>query len=177
MRGVIRVLGDGAQTAASATETTAGCPHHAAQPAPHSFAERGAYLFQTMGCTKCHGDGGRGGIQNANYVKDTVPALNVLADRMLLFEKGDADLAVGMLEKHVDPTTQAASPPFPRYEGFLAQYNAVRTLIRDGNPAAKKNADGPAPPMSMPAWGDQLSSEDIDAVIAYLIRQFPWDEE
>ena len=178
MRGVIRVVGDNAETSALAIATdTASCAHHAPQPAVHSLAARGALLFQTKGCVKCHGDGGRGGVKNTNYVKDTVPALNVLAERMMLFEKEDADLVIGLLEKHIDPKSQAAEPPFPSYSRFLAQYDSVTSLIRNGNPAGKKDPGGPVPPMSMPAWGDQLSSEDIDAVITYLIGQFTWEEE
>lgn len=175
MRGLIRVLGNEADTPASAIDTST-CPHHAPQPALRSLAERGAYLFQAKGCVKCHGDGGRGGIQNPNYLKDTVPALNILAELMMLFQKEDAELVVALLEKRVDPATQAGRQPFPRYEGFLAQYNAIRNLIRDGIPAAKKDPNGPVPPLSMPAWGDQLSAEDTDALIAYLIGQFPWEE-
>ncbi|MBI3181516.1 MAG: cytochrome c, partial [Myxococcales bacterium] len=111
------------------------------------------------------------------YLKDTVPALDELAERMMLFERGEAALVVGLIEQRADLTSLADRPPFPRYRGFLAQYGAIQQLIRNGKPAAKKDPAGPTPPLQMPAWGGQLSAEDIDGLIAYLIRQYPWDDE
>lgn len=173
MRGLVRVIGDGKPAVAAERRD---CPHHASPPIFHSLAERGAHLFATKGCANCHGEAGRGGVRNPNYVKDTAPALDVLAERMMLFDKTEADLIVNLIEKRADLHALANGPPFPTFARFLAQYDAVRGVIRNGNPAAKKDARGPAP-LQMPAWGDQISAEDIDAVIAYLIGRFRWEEE
>lgn len=179
MRGTVIVLNpDGSRPEKQPRPTQ--CAHR--QPSGEDrtgipIVERGRHLFENAGCVGCHGPGGRGGVPNPNYIRDTVPALDVLAERMMLFEREDADKVVDLLAKRTDPTLLADRPPFPRYAGFLAQYNAVLDVIRKGSAAAKKDPAGPIPPLQMPTWGQQLSREDIDAVIAYLISEFRWEEE
>jgi hypothetical protein len=131
--------------------------------------ERGRWLFHQKGCMTCHGVGGRGGVPNYNYVNDTVPALNTLAEKMFLFFPEDVDAVVDLLERGVPLESVEDDPPLPRFGATLAQYESVRKVIRRGNPAGKKDPAGPPPPLEMLAWQYRLSESDIDAVIAYLL--------
>jgi mono/diheme cytochrome c family protein len=140
------------------------------------FAERGKQLFDSMGCAACHGAEGRGGIDNLNYVLGTVPQLNEMADRLMLFDPEDAAAAIELLEQGTDLASLERDPPFPGYARFVAQYGAVEGVIKNGAPAAKKDAAGPTPPLQMLAWGDRLSDADIRALVAYLIELYDWEE-
>lgn len=121
----------------------------------------------------CHGQEGRGGVANWNYIKDTVPALNSLAERLMLFDTEDVNAIVAEIERGHNLDSLADSPPIPRYNAFLAQYHAVRDVIHRGNPPGKKDASKSAPPLEMLAWGQRLSESDIDAIIVYLLTLKP----
>lgn len=146
-------------------------------PQGASRAARGKWLYRRMGCVACHGPEGRGGVPNWNYVKDTVPPLNTLAERLMLFEPEDVEAVVEEMERGVDLKSLVDDPPVPRFNVVLAQYNSVRDVIRRGNPAGKKDPQGVVPPLDMPAWGQRLSDADIDYIIAYLLTLQPWEEE
>jgi mono/diheme cytochrome c family protein len=140
------------------------------------LVDRGAWLFETNGCFSCHGESGRGGIRNPNYVKDSVPDLETLAERMYLFYPEDVEAVVAALERRIPLDQLLDEPPVPRYRAVLAKYEAIRNLIRQGNPAGKKHEEGRAPPLNMPTWGQRLSDSDIDALIAYLLTLEPSDQ-
>jgi len=36
--------------------------------------------------------------------------------------------------------------------------------------------EGPIPPLYMPSWEMHLSEKEINAVLAYLISEFPWED-
>jgi mono/diheme cytochrome c family protein len=141
-----------------------------------SFAERGKHVFDAMGCAACHGPEGTGGINNLNYVLGTVPPLNEMADRLMLFDPEDARAAVELLENGTDLGSLQQDPPFPDYARFAAQYGAVVGVIKNGAPAAKKDPSGVTPPLQMLPWADRLSDEDIRAIVAYLIELYDWEE-
>lgn len=146
-------------------------------PARASRVERGKWLFHQKGCFTCHGPGGRGGVRNWNYIKGTVPALNTLAERLMLSDREDANVIVAQLEQGVALESLSNSPPIARFNVFLAQYRAIRDVIRKGSPPGKKDPRGPIPPLEMPTWGHKLSEADINAIIAYLMTLQPWEEE
>lgn len=128
-----------------------------------------------MGCSGCHGPEGIGGVENLNYVLGTIPSLNELADRLLLFEPEDATIAVDLLDRGVDLASLEQNPPFPDYGRFVAQYGAIANVIKNGATAAKRDPDGIAPPLNMPAWGSVLSDSDIREIVAYLISLYDWE--
>lgn len=144
-----------------------------AAPSEKGLVPRGRWLFWRNGCFTCHGPQGHGGVSNPNYVKKTVPALDVLAERMFLFFPEDRQTIVKTLEQGIPLQNLANDPPVPRFGAVLAQYDAVRKVIENGNPAGKLDPEGPTPPLQMRPWGQRLSERDIDAVIAYLITLEP----
>ncbi len=130
---------------------------------------RGAWLFRQKGCVTCHGTGGEGGIHNWNYVNDTVPALNNLSEKMFLRSRDDVRAIVDLMEQGSPLESFADAPPVRRFNVVLAKYKTIRDVIKKGNPAGKKDPEGPAPPLEMPAWETRLSEHDIDAIIEYLL--------
>ena len=145
--------------------------------APEEFMARGEYLFGTLRCNVCHGKGGRGGMPNPNYLKDTVPALNTLAETLQLWEQEDAEIIIKLLQDGADLTTLEDDAPVERFPIVLAQYEAIRGRIHDGSVPGKRDVKGPEPPLQMPTWGTNISDPDVDAIIAYLLSQYPWEEE
>ena len=140
------------------------------EPAPDAQAgvvDRGKWLYRHQGCFLCHGPEGRGGVPNRNYIKDTVPHL-ALAEWMKL-EAEDIGPILDQLKRGVRLEALEGAPPVPQFNVALAQYQSVHQLIRNGNPAGKKDPKGPKPPLNMPHWGQQLTDADIDALIAYLL--------
>lgn len=146
-------------------------------PAPDaSVVERGKWLFHKVGCFTCHGAEGKGGVPNWNYIKDTVPALNTMADKLKLFYPEDATIIVDALESGVPLDSLSEDPPVPRFNLVLAQYHSVKDVIRKGNPPGKKDPKGPEPPLQMLPWSHRLSDRDVDSIIAYLLTLQPWED-
>lgn len=148
-------------------------------PAPVKYAskvEKGKASFLKFGCVACHGKNGQGGIENPNYIKKTIPALNTLAEKMLLFEKEDVEKIVNYLEQGVQLETLAQEAPVPRFSAVLAQYKSVKDTIKKGIKAGKLDPNGAEPPLYMPTWGTRLSDEDIGGIIAYLLSIYPFEE-
>ncbi|MCS6860840.1 MAG: c-type cytochrome [Abditibacteriales bacterium] len=135
---------------------------------------RGRELFRREGCALCHGLGGKKGILSKNYVKDRVPDLATLAERLLLYEPEDVEavlpaLAAGQSLDKVDKLD------LPNPAPVVAKYADARKVILDGNPGGKKDEKG-VQPIDMPAWKDTLTEPDINRIIAYLLTLYPWEE-
>lgn len=153
------------------------CDHTHQDNLPDSFIERGQTLYNSTGCITCHGQSGRGGIYNPNYVNNFVPTLEDLAEKMRLFWQEDAETVIKLLENNADMNEQLEDPPFRQYNRFLAQYESIINKINDGaHDLQKADTAGPQPPLFMPAWEYQLSNEEMNAIVAYLINQASWEE-
>lgn len=119
-------------------------------PAPDPQAgvvERGKWLFRQQGCFLCHGPEGRGGVPNRNYLKDTIPLLAV-AEWMKL-EPEDVTSLLEPLRRGVRLETLEGSAPVPQFTVVLAQSQSMQALIRNGNPAGRKDPRQPAPPLNV----------------------------
>ena len=159
------------------TPPPAACSHDFEEPPQEDMIRWGRYLHQKMGCITCHGVEGRGGIVNVNYIKETVPPHNTLAEKFFLEEEEDARVFIDLLVKGVDFDQLEEQPDIPRFILVLTQYRAAKELIRKGKHCAKLDATGPDPPRQMPAWEERLSERDIDAIISYLLTLYPWEED
>ncbi len=137
---------------------------------------QGGALYRKY-CVACHGADAKGGVANINYVKKTVPALNLLAERMFLETPQDAAKVAELLEKGVDIT--AMSPPLdvPNRGRVLAQYRAILNVIKKGSIAGKEDPKGPEPLLHMPTWSEVLTRKDIDSILSYLLKLYPWASE
>lgn len=132
---------------------------------------KGKALYEKY-CIACHGIDARGGVGNLNYVKKTVPALNMLAQRMFLEEPADANKVAELLEKGTDITTMSPPLDVPNRGRVLAQYRAIVNVIQKGSVAGKADPKGPEPLLHMPSWGERLTKKDIDGVLSYLLKLY-----
>lgn len=128
-------------------------------------------------CIACHSEGAIGGVKNINYAKKTVPALNTLAEKMFLEYQEDAEYVADLLKKETDIVNMSPALDVPAARRVLAQYQAIKEIIKNGSPAAKEDTLGPTPPLHMPGWATGLSDKDIDSIISYLLGLYPWEEE
>jgi mono/diheme cytochrome c family protein len=178
MKGFIRIGEEGTIPASSPSVAAGLCAHDfPSLPRQSPLTDLGRDLFERKGCIACHGESGRGGVSNPNYIKFTVPGLDSLAERMYLYGPEDVETVIDFLEEEIDLKTLEDDPPFRRYNRFLAQYQSVSDVIRIGKPAGRRDTTGVHPPLNMPSWDAVLSDRDIDALIAYLLTQYPWEDE
>lgn len=152
-------------------------PGELVKPPREDMIGWGRYLYQKLGCFTCHGVNGKGGIQNLNYIKITVPAHDIFAEKLFLEEEEDADEFVNLLLDGVDINELEEQPDIPRFKIVQTQYEAAKELIRKGKEAVKLDMSGPEPPRQMPSWQAVLTEYDIDAIIAYLLTLYPWEED
>lgn len=134
----------------------------------------GKWIYR-RNCSTCHGAEAAGGIANPNYIKGTFPVLRTLAERMKICDAEENRAIIEYLSKGVD-LEKVEPAPCPKYNVFLAQYRAVRDIIRKGSKAGKKDPKGPDP-QDMPTWGNQLTDDEINSVIAFLLTLQVWEEE
>lgn len=139
-----------------------------------SVHEEGKLLFVALGCSACHGLNGAGGVRNPNSITETVPALDTMADRMLLFEREEAEAVLALLEAEVDLEAVEESP-FPRFTAFRAQFKSVCHLIGEGRESAALDPAAPSPPLVMPRWQERVDERQIHALMAYLITLQDWE--
>lgn len=169
MQGSLQVTDGGARVEPPPALTRPGGDYWSTvPPGPGAVqAARGAALYRRSGCVTCHGEGGRGGVRNPNSMNAAVPELATLARRTFLFSAADVAAFRAALD---GPVPLATAPPgLPLYRAVTTQYLATRQLVRDGRSSTKLDADGPRPPLDMPAWGARLTDSEVDAVLAYLL--------
>ena len=129
----------------------------------------GEYLYQTMGCMTCHGIAGRGGVENYNYIKETVPAHNRTAEKIFLTDAEDRRAFLEMIRKGDDLNDSDRLQDISRSRLVMARFKAAVKLINDGKNAAPMDVNGPDPPLQMPAWQNKLSRRQIHAIMGYFI--------
>lgn len=177
MRGIVRVVRNTTDIVLSDTKISSECILHDPPENFTSFVAKGEYLYTYKGCVACHGDKGKGGVNNPNYVNEFVPHLDNLADKMKIYWEEDADTIIKLFESNVDFMSLEDEPPIDNYSRFLAQYQSISNKILNGSPVVQKlDTEKPEPPLTMPAWEEQLSENDINSILAYLISLYPWDE-
>jgi mono/diheme cytochrome c family protein len=147
------------------------------KPTEAEVVALGEYLYQAMGCVTCHGVAGRGGVKNYNYIKETVPAHHLTAEKLFLTGEDDRATFLGLLQKGADPGSPGEPPNISRYRLVTSRFTAAVELIEGGKNAARLDMAGPDPPLQMPAWKNKLSRKEIHAVMGYFISLFPGDED
>jgi mono/diheme cytochrome c family protein/plastocyanin len=172
MKGTLTV-GSGASVAAEVL-----CEENHTNP-PASMTnilEKGHYLFDNKGCVTCHGVDGVGGVPNFNYAKGTVPALNTLASKMTLESKNEVDAFIKAIDQKEEPSKDKPAPGVSNWLLSFAQYQSVVKTILGGSPPLKADAQGPEPPLFMPAWKEKLDKAQMNSIIAYLLSQQKFEE-
>lgn len=157
--------------------TDVDCPHDLTEPPREDMIQWGRYLYRKNGCATCHGTEGKGGVRNFNYVKNTIPAHDTLAEKFFLEEREEAEAFIELLLNRIDLDSLDQIPDIPQFTIVLTQYKTARDLITKGKHCAKLDSAGLVPPLHMPSWREVLSDHDVDSIIAYLLTLYPWEEE
>ena len=157
----------------------AACAHENVEELiPENMLEKGKFLYSNLGCMTCHGNDGIGGIENYNYAGGLIPAHANLAEKFFLEDEDEIDAFVDLLTHDIDLNSIDGIPEdIPQFRISLVQYNAAKELIRIGKHCAKLDENLAEPPLQMPSWDVWLPDNDIDAVIAYLLTLYDWDED
>ena len=143
-----------------------------------SFVNNDKLLFNDKGCFMCHGQNGKGGVNNPNYALKFIPTLSTLANKLKISSKEEADILIKLLENGADLEKLIDDPPFPSFNRFYAQYCSITLKIRDGAPVVQKaDPNSYTPPLCMPSWEYHLTQNDINSIISYLINSYDWENE
>lgn len=142
-----------------------------------SLVNHGAYLYLEKGCVTCHGPEGQGGIANPNSVNSPVPAHNTTAEKLFLASEEDAEIFIELIEE-VGDLSEIEEPPegISRFPVVRARYDNAKEIIRKGRYSSKAALDGPEPPLQMPAWQYIVEEREVDALLAYFVSLYLWEE-
>jgi mono/diheme cytochrome c family protein len=177
MQGWIVVTPAGAKPATPRPIACSLCLPAFERPEAARAVALGEYLYQTMGCMTCHGIAGRGGVDNYNYIKKTVPAHDHTANKLFLADAEDREAFLALIQQGADLNHPAEPPDITRYRLVMSRFNAAVKLIESGKNAARLDLAGPEPPLQMPAWQDRLSRRQIHAIMGYFISLMSDDED
>jgi plastocyanin/mono/diheme cytochrome c family protein len=151
-------------------------PDYGPPPVTDRLAELGAYLYLQKGCITCHGPEGRGGIDNPNSTKTTVPDHSTTASKLFLASHEDADAFIELVQREPDLTAIDEPPDIERFPIVVARFANAEEIIRTGRYSAKLEPDGPEPPLQMPAWKYLVEEREIDALLVYFVSLYEWEE-
>jgi nitrate reductase gamma subunit len=137
--------------------------------------ERGKIIFTQQACFICHGVEGKGGIENPNYINDTTPALNTMAEKMNLYYPEDVEAVLKILNEGKS-LTEIEDLDVPQAFIVKPKYEIILDTMLEGRESGKKDPDG-IQPINMIPRKDLLTKNEIHDVIAYLLSIYPWEEE
>jgi len=137
--------------------------------------ERGRAVWRRFGCAGCHGQQGQGGIANANAQGGKVPSLTKYGPTVV-----DDKEAAGKLYQAIDAAYRKGVSLADNADEAFDGFRAVRKTIREGVVSSPANERLPNPPLSMPAWKETLTDQQISDLVAYIVSLCPdkvWDED
>jgi plastocyanin/mono/diheme cytochrome c family protein len=178
MRGWLVVTAEGEVVVEPPPVACTLCLPDAGPPPPRGeLVDFGEYLYRSKGCVTCHGPEGRGGVTNLNSASVTVPRHDTTARKLFLNEIDDAEAfieTVGLVE---DLDSLDDPPDVSLFQVVHARFDNAKQIIREGRFTARLDPSGPAPPLQMPAWELLIDERDMDALLAYFVSLYPWEEE
>ncbi|MBI4370213.1 MAG: c-type cytochrome [Elusimicrobia bacterium] len=122
----------------------------APDPALDSAVARGKHVYEKYGCAGCHGVEAKEGRRNFNALGQGQDA--AAPDQI-------AEMAKGR-----EPTLPDTVGTFTRDELKLKIQNGVPS-----NNIVKFKADGPTPPLYMPAWKEKIKGQELEDLVTYLL--------
>jgi len=157
-----------------------GCPlcvpDYGPPPETDRLVELGSYLYLQKGCITCHGPEGRGGIENPNSTKTTVPDHHTTAQKLFLTSQEDADAFIDLVQHEPDLEALDEPPEINRLPIVVTRFANAEEIIRTGRYSAKLEPEGAEPPLQMPAWQYLVEEREIDALLVYFVSLYPWEE-
>lgn len=153
------------------------CVSDFTRPPENDLIALGEHVYFGYSCYACHGIEGRGGVKNFNYAKKTIPAHNTTVNKLFLKTEEDAIIFNELLCKDYNLENLEEDPDIFLFNMVLARYNALKEIIKNGSLPEKLDTEIPEPPLWMPAWLYKLTEREIEALIAYFIDLYNWDED
>lgn len=150
-------------------------PVDVALPSGASMLDLGAHLYQQKGCLTCHGPEGRGKIPNVNSAKGVVPDHETTAEKLFIRSPEDAALFIELIESKADIDLED-DPGIVAFPAVVARYENAKEIIRKGRYTSKRDPGGPEPPLQMPAWQHLIDERQIDAILAYFVSLYDWED-
>ncbi|MBI2069135.1 MAG: c-type cytochrome [Elusimicrobia bacterium] len=120
------------------------------EPKYASAIERGRYVYNKFGCAGCHGIDAMGGRRNFNAQGPG--------------QDPEAADQVAEMAKGKEPDLKETMGTFTREE--------LKHKIQKGVPSTdivRFKADGPTPPLYMPAWKEKIKGQDLEDLVTYLL--------
>lgn len=177
MRGWIVVSGPGEDPVQPPPILCTLCrPDDLPPPTASDLVEIGSYLYVAKGCVTCHGPEGQGGIVNVNSANSPVPAHNTTAEKLFLETPDDAEAFIQLLQATGDLSSLEEPPEIHLFPVVRTRFDNAKEIVRKGRYSSKIDAGGPEPPLQMPAWKFIVEEREIDALLAYFVSLYPWDE-
>lgn len=149
-------------------------------PPGDDLVELGGYVYMQRGCVTCHGPEGLGGVANPNSANSPVPPHNTTAQKLFLASPEDAEALIDLLAVApglADVEELDEEPEISRFPVVRARYENAKQIIRTGRYSSKLDPEGPEPPLQMPAWQYLVEERESDALLAYFVSLYPWEEE
>jgi len=176
MRGWIVVTAPGQVPIEPPDELCRFCLADSDEPEPQGdLVERGAFLYARKGCVTCHGANGHGGVANDNSTNGTVPAHDTTAQKLFLASPEDAEAFIELVAE-VEDLEAVEEAEVSRFPVVRTRYLNAKEIVRQGRFSAKLDPQGPVPPLQMPAWDYLIEERQIDALLAYFVSLYDWEE-
>lgn len=145
-------------------------------PNRDDLVDTGSYLYLEKGCVTCHGPEGIGGIVNPNSANSPVPAHNTTAQKLFLRTPDDAEAFIELIGSVRNLEALEEPPDITLFPVVMTRFGDAKEIIRKGRYSSRVDLDGPEPPLQMPAWQHIVDEREMDALLAYFVSLFPWDE-
>ncbi|MBD3854075.1 MAG: hypothetical protein IFJ96_04780, partial [Acidobacteria bacterium] len=102
---------------------------------------------------------------------------NTTAEKLFLASEEDAEFFIELIEE-VGDLSEIEEPPegISRFPVVRARYDNAKEIIRKGRYSSKAALDGPEPPLQMPAWQYIVEEREVDALLAYFVSLYLWEE-
>ena len=152
-------------------------PEDLPPPDRSDILETGSYLYLARGCVTCHGPEGQGGIVNLNSANSPIPAHNTTAEKLFLSTPEDAECLIAAIERTGDLESLDPVPEIALFPVVRTRFENAKEIMRLGRYPSKADPTGPEPPLQMPAWRHIVSEREMDALLAYFVSLYPWEEQ
>lgn len=177
MRGWLVVTAEGEQPIEPPPILCTLCrPDDLPPPDRTDIVETGSYVYLARGCVTCHGPEGRGGIANLNSANSPVPAHDTTAEKLFLSTPEDAEGLIQAVQQTGDLDALDPAPEIALFPVVRTRFENAKEIIRMGRYPSKADPSGPEPPLQMPAWRHIVTEREMDAVLAYFVSLYRWEE-
>jgi hypothetical protein len=115
-------------------------------------------------------------VPNPNSTIESPPPHDTTAQKLFLASEEDARAFIDLVCREPDLEDLPEEPEIARFPIVRTRYANAEQIVRTGRYTAKLDPAGPEPPLQMPAWQYLLEEREIDALLAYFVSLYDWEE-